>query len=159
LLANVSVVFSFRSSLANGFLVNAARHSWRDPAQNVSPVGQARIGDGADDHPFVFRSDRKETGNELLGLGRVRADRTRDKAEIDSGVLRLLECLRMKQHAHGRRDMRIVRLGPIVIDPLLDNAERGTRIDLRRLLCMRGLNQHERGGNESGITHVMLLRA
>ena len=48
-----------------------ARHSWRYPAQNVSPVRQPRIGDGANDHPFVFRSDWKETGNELLGLGRV----------------------------------------------------------------------------------------
>jgi hypothetical protein len=55
--------------------------------------------------------------------------------------------------------MGIVRLGPVVIDPLLDDAERGARIDLRRLLCMRRLYQHERGGNESCITHVMLLQA
>ncbi len=68
----------------------------------------------------------------------------RDEAQIDAGVLRLLEALRVKEHAHGGGDMGVVRLGAVIIDPLLDHAERSARIDLRRLRCMRRLYQHER---------------
>ena len=100
---------------------------------------------------------RKEACDQLLGLCRIRSDRARDEAEIDAGVLRLLEGLGMEQHAHGSGNMGVVRLGPVIVDPLLHHAERSARIDLRRLLCARRLNQHERGGNESCITHVMLL--
>jgi hypothetical protein len=132
-------------------------HSRRDPAQQISPVGQSRIGNGADDHPFVFRRNRKEAGDQLLGLGGVRSDRPGDEAEIDAGILRLLETLRVKQHAHGGGDVSVVGLGAVIIDPLLHDAERSARIDLRRDGCMRGLYQQEQPGDECCVAHVMLL--
>ena len=123
------------------------RHLRRDLAQQIAPVRQARKGDRAHDHPFVFRRHRKEAVDELLGLGRVGSDRTGDEAEIDAGILRLLEGLRVKQHAHRRRDMAVIRLGAIIVDPLLHHAERGARIDLRRAprRMSAGCQQEQRG--------------
>ena len=62
----------------------------------------------------------------------------------------------MEQHAHGRRHVGVIRLGAVIVDPLLDHAERSARIDLRRDRRMRGLDQNEHGGNEGCVTHVML---
>jgi hypothetical protein len=100
--------------------------------------------------------DREEAQHELLGLGRVGGDRTRNEAQIDAGVLRLPEGLRVEKHAHRRRHMRIIGLGAVVIDPLLNHAQRGARIDLRRDRTCRGLNQHEQGDDQAYETHVML---
>ena len=135
----------------------ARRHAQREPAQDVAPIGHSRIGHRTDNYPFVFRRDRKEAVDELLGLGRIRSDRAGNKAKIDAGVLRLLEALRVEEHAHRRGNMGVIRLGPVIIDPLLDDAERSARIDLRRFLRIGRLDQHDRGGNESCVTHVVLL--
>jgi hypothetical protein len=134
-----------------------SRHAQLEPAQDVSPIGHPRIGHRAHDHPLVFRRNGKEAVDELLGLGGIRSYRTGDKAEINAGVLRLLEGLRVEQHAHCSRNVAVVRLGPIIVDPLLDDTQRGARIDLRRLLRVRWLDQHQCGGNESSVTHVILL--
>jgi len=121
----------------------APRHFRCDPAQQIPPIRQPRIGNGADDHPLVFRRHRKEAVDELLGSHWVRSDRAGDEAEIDAGILGLLERLRMEQHPHGRRHMGVIRLSAVVVDPLLDHAERGARIDFRRDRSARGNDQRE----------------
>jgi hypothetical protein len=54
--------------------------------------------------------------------------------------------------------MSVVGLGPVIIDPLLDDAEGSARVGLRRDRCIRGSDQHEQGGDDEGcVAHVMLL--
>ena len=65
----------------------------------------------------------------------------------------------MEKHAHRRRHVRVIGLGAVVIDPLLNNVQRGARIDLRRDRTSRGLNQHEQGDDQADQTHVMLPNA
>ena len=102
----------------------------------------------------------KEAVDECFRLARIRCDRAGNEAEIDAGILRLLEGLRMKQHAHGGRNMRVVRLGAIIVDPLLHHAERGARIDFLR----GGSGEYRLDGQqeckeEGYATHVMLPKA
>ena len=94
-----------------------------DLPQQVAPIGQARIGDSPHDHPLVLRRHGEEAVDELLCLGRIRADRAGDEAEINARALGLLESLGMKENAYGRRHVRIVRLAAITIDPLLYHAK------------------------------------
>ena len=133
-----------------------SRHFGSDLAQQVAPIRQARIGDRTHDYPFVLLRHGKEAVDELLGLGGVRSDRACDEPEIDPGILRLLERLRMKQHAHGRRNMRIVRLGAIIVDPLLNHAQRGPRVDVGSDRRLDRAYQHDQGGDEGLVTHMML---
>src|SRR5947209_6494045 len=62
----------------------------------------------------------------------------------------------MKQHAYRGGDMDVIRLGPVIVDPLLHDAERSTRVDLRCDLCPRRRVQKKQRDDKCCVTHVML---
>ena len=151
--------FGERRQLASKIAVNhhfSPRHARRDLAEQIAPVGQSGIGDSADDHPFVFRRDRKKTVDQLFSFGRVRSDCAGDEAEIDPGVFRLFEALGVEQHAYRGGDVRVVGLRAIIINPALHHIERGPRIDLRRDRRVGGRDQYNRCNEKGCVTHVML---
>src|SRR5664279_1911156 len=93
----------------------------------------------------ITHSSSGRTGKKLLtscsALAGFEPIAPANEAEIDAGILRLLEGLRVKQYAHRGRDVGVAGLVALVVDPRLDHAERGARIDLRRRRRDRRLDQ------------------
>ena len=121
----------------------AHRHAVGKGAQQILPVRQARIGDGAHQHPVVGGVDRQHLGDQFLGAAWIRAQHAGDEADIGARGFGVLERLQRAERANdGGKAVRI-GLVAIGVDPSQDTFGRVERC-ARRPRCSRRRHECER---------------
>ena len=129
----------------------ARRHAIDERRQELAPVRQAGIGDGAHQHPMIRRFDREHLGDKLFGARWIVAEHAGDEADIGPGALRVLEGLHGAERVHHFRQLVGIGAVPISVDPAQDHGrriERG-RGRLRRH-CRRRHDEETQCNDESG---------